>query len=136
MVSPPKHSSSNCMWPWDFHSIVKELNIRIDQNLLNSATLFDDPIIAAGHKYKRHSSILKIKEKVKNYNLLSFYHINPDKMLKILQNSDCKKATQQGDIPVRIIKEKKFTFSKILCEMFNFYIGSNTFPNGLKKADI
>ena len=57
-------------------------------------------------------------------------------MLKILQNIDSKKAAQQGDIPVRIIKENKFTFSKILSEMFNFYIGNNTFPNGLKKADI
>ena len=55
-------------------------------------------------------------------------------MLKILQNIDSKKATQLGDIPVRIVKENKFTFSKILSEMFNFYINNNAFPNGLKKA--
>ena len=48
-----------------FNSIVKELNILIDQNLLYDASIFDDPIIAAVHKYKRHPSILKIKEKVK-----------------------------------------------------------------------
>ena len=41
-------------------------------------------------------------------------------MLKILQDIDSYKATPQGDIPVRIIKENKFTFSKILSEMFNF----------------
>ena len=46
-----------------FNSIVKELNIPIDQNLLNDAYIFDDPIIAAVHKYKRHPSILKIKNK-------------------------------------------------------------------------
>ena len=57
-------------------------------------------------------------------------------MLKILQNNDSKKATQQGDVPVRIIKENKFTFSKILSEMFNFDIDNKTFANGLKKADI
>ena len=45
-----------------FNSIVKELNIGIDQNLLNDASLFDDPIIVAVHKYKRYSSILKIKD--------------------------------------------------------------------------
>ena len=45
-----------------FNSIVEELNIPIDQNLLNDASLFDDLIIAAIHKYKRHPSILKIKE--------------------------------------------------------------------------
>ena len=46
---------------------------------------------------------------------------------------DSKNATQQGVTPVRIIKENKFTFSKILSEMFNFYIEKNTFPNRLKK---
>ena len=57
-------------------------------------------------------------------------------MLKIIENIDSKKATKQGDIPVRIMKENKFTFSKVLSEIFNFYIDNNTFPNGLKKADI
>ena len=52
-------------------------------------------------------------------------------MLKIIENIDSKKATQQGDIPVRIVKENKFTFSKVLSEIFNFYIDNNTFPNGL-----
>ena len=57
-------------------------------------------------------------------------------MLKLIENIDSKKATQQVDIPVRITKENKFTFSKVLFEIFNFYIDNNTFPNGLKKADI
>ena len=95
-----------------FNSIVKELNIPINQNLLNDASIFDDPVIAAAHMYERHPSILKIKEKVKKHDLFPFYHVNPDKMLNILQNIDSKKATQQGDIPVRIMKESKFTFFK------------------------
>ena len=52
-----------------FNSIVKELNIPIDQNLLNDASIFGDPIIAGVYKYKRHPSILKIKEKVKKHDL-------------------------------------------------------------------
>ena len=59
----------------------------------------------------------------------SFYHVNPDKMLKIIENIDPKKATQPGEIPVRIIQENKFTFSKVLSKIFNFYIDSNTFLN-------
>ena len=43
-----------------FKSIVEELNVTIDQNLLNDASLFDDPIIATVHKYKRHPIILKV----------------------------------------------------------------------------
>ena len=119
-----------------FNSTVEELNIPIDQNLLNNVSLFDDPIIAAVQKYDRHPSILKIKEKFKKHDLFSFYPVNPNKMLKIIENIDSKKATQQGDISVRIIKENKFTFSKVLSKIFNLYIDSNTFPNGLKKADI
>ena len=119
-----------------FNSIVKKLDISIDQDLFNDASIFDDTIIAAVYKYKKYLSILKIKEKVKRHDLFSFYRVNPDKMLKILQNIDSKKATQQCDIPVRIIKENKFMFSKILSEMFHFYIDNNTFPNGLKKTDI
>ena len=76
-----------------FNSIVKKLNIPINQNLVNDASIFGDPIIAAVHKYERHPSILKIKDKVKKHDLFPFYHVNPDKMLKILQNIDSKKAT-------------------------------------------
>ena len=76
-----------------FNSIVEKLNIPIDQNLLNDASLLDDPIIAAIHKYKRHPSILKIKEQLKKEDLFSFYQVNPDKMLKIIENIDSKKAT-------------------------------------------
>ena len=61
-----------------------------------------------------------------------FHH----KMLKILQNFDCKKATQQGDLIVGIIKENKFIFSQFLSQMFNFYIDNNDFPNWLKKANM
>ena len=35
-----------------FNRIVEELNIPIDQNLLNDASLFNDPIIAAVQKHK------------------------------------------------------------------------------------
>ena len=86
-----------------FDSIAKELKIPTDQILLNDESTFDDLIIAAVHNYKRHQNILKIKEKVKKYELFSFYHVNPDKMLKIFQNTDPKKSTQQGDSPVTII---------------------------------
>ena len=41
-------------------------------------------------------------------------------MLQILQNVESKKVTQQNNIPVRITKENKLTFSNILSETFNF----------------
>ena len=49
-----------------FNSLVEELNISIDQNLLNDPSLFGHPIIAAVHKYERHPSILKLRKILKN----------------------------------------------------------------------
>ena len=74
-----------------FNSTAEELNIPIDQNLLNNVSWFDDPIIAAIHKYERHPSIFKIKEKLKKHDLFSFYPVDPNKMLKIIENIDLKR---------------------------------------------
>ena len=85
-----------------FNSTAEELNISIDQNLLNNVSLFDDPIIAAVHKYERHPSIFKIKEKFKKHDLFSFYPVDPNKMLKIIENIDLKrlfsKAISQSEL--------------------------------------
>ena len=40
-----------------------------------------------------------------------FHHEECEKMLTILQNFNCKKATQEGDIPVGKTTENKFAFS-------------------------
>ena len=40
---------------------------------------------------------LKLRKRSKNMTFFSFYHVNPDKMLKILQNIDSKKASQEGE---------------------------------------
>ena len=47
-----------------------------------------------------------------------------------------KKAKQENDIPIKLIKENIELFSSILSRMFNFYIDKTSFPNGLKQADI
>ena len=84
-----------------FSSIANELHTPIDQNLLHDAPIFDYPIIAPVRKCKRHPSILKIRKKLKKkYNAFPFYHVDPNKLLKILQNADSKNTTQQSHIPV------------------------------------
>ena len=106
------------------NSIVKELNIPIDQNLLNDGSIFDYSIIAAVHKYERHPSILEIKEKVKKYDQI--------RLLRLLGLPN--KTTQQSDIPVRIIKKTNSHFQKFCLKYLTFTF--NILPNGLKKADI
>ena len=62
-----------------FDGIIEEPSIPIDQNLLNDASLFDDPVITAARKYERHPSILKIKEKLKNMTFFLFIMLTPIK---------------------------------------------------------
>ena len=52
------------------------------------------------------------------------------------QNLDCNKATQQYDIPIKVLKENSEIFSYILCHNSNNSLFSKIFPNSLKKVDI
>ena len=66
----------------------------------------------------------------------SFKFETHDKFSKLIQNLSCNKATQQYDIPIKILKENSEIFSYILCHNFNNSLFSKVFPSSLKKADI
>ena len=98
--------------------------------------MMQDPIIAAIEKYKRHPSILKFKKQIRIENYFDFEHIDDKKMAEVLKDLNVKKANQENDIPIRLIKENVELFSSVLSRMFNFYIDKTSFPNSLKQADI
>ena len=66
----------------------------------------------------------------------SFKFETQEKFSKLIQNLNCNKATQQYDIPIKILKENSEIFSYILCHNFNNSLFSKVFPSSLKKADI
>ena len=66
----------------------------------------------------------------------SFKFETQEKFSKLIQNLNCNKATQQYDIPMKILKENCEIFSYILCRNFNDSLFSKVFPNNLIKADI
>ena len=57
-------------------------------------------------------------------------------MIEVLKDLNVKRAKQENDIPVKLIKENIELFSSVLSRMFNFYIDKISFPNSLKQADI
>ena len=59
--------------------------------------------------------------------LFSFKFETQEKLFELIQNLNGNKATQQYDIPIKILKENSEVFS---------YIFRKVFPNSLKKADI
>ena len=56
-------------------------------------------------------------------------------MAEVLKDVNAKKAKQEKDIPIKLIKENIELFSYILSRMFNFYIDKSSFPNSLKQAE-
>ena len=62
--------------------------------------------------------------------------INPECISKIINNLDTSKATQQGDIPTKIIKYNKDIFSYFISASFNNAVKKGVFPDELKHADI
>ena len=83
-----------------------------------------------------HPSIKVIRESIDITNNFSFDLINPECMSKIINNLVTSKATQQGDIPTKIIKDNKDLFSYFISASFNNAVNKGVLPNELKQADI
>ena len=88
-------------------------------------------------KFSKNPSIINIKKRMNNSNYSFFFKFETqEKCSKLIQNLNCNKATQQYDIPIKILKENSEIFSYILCHNFNNSLFSKVFPSSLKKADI
>ena len=72
--------------------------------------MMQDPIIAAIEKYKRHPSILKIKKHIRVENYFNFKHVDNKNMTEVLKVLNAKKAKQEIDIPIKLIKENRVIF--------------------------
>ena len=81
-------------------------------------------------------SIKVIQENIDTNNNFDFELINPECISKIINNLDRSKATQQGDIPTKIIKDNKDLFSYFISASFNNAVNKGVFPDELKQADI
>ena len=66
----------------------------------------------------------------------SFKSETQNKLSKLMQDLSCNKATEQYDIPIKILKENSKIFPYILCHNFNNSPFSKVFPSSLMKADL
>ena len=113
-----------------FGNIVQ--NIGTD-GLTNTSSDNDAVIIRqAIEKYQNYPSIKVIRENIDTTNNFPFELINLECISKIINNLDTSKATQQGDIPTKIIKDNEDLFSYFISASFNNAVN----PNELKQADI
>ena len=119
-----------------FSNVVKCLNIF--QNLyLTSGTSQTDPVLQSIEKYSKHPSMINVKKRINNSNYtFSFKFEIQEEFSKPIQNLNCNKATQQYDIPIKILKENSEIFSYVFGHNFNNSLFSTVFPSSVKKANI
>ena len=109
-------------------------NLDIGKTLASNIASSDitDPVFNAIKKYENHPSIKKIKHFMSGKDLqFSFNFETKNEILVEIHNLDKKKACQESDIPVKIVKENIDMFSEFILHNFDA-----TFPSEFKKADV
>ena len=119
-----------------FENVIKSLMIPKYNEYDPSTDRVKNPRIRAILKYKNHPSILAICEQKKAQINFCFKEVSIEETQKEVLNLNNKKASQNADIPTKIIKENSNIFGKALCSFINNSINSFTFPSCLKEADI
>ena len=111
-------------------------NLKLDSNLVEITENLNisDPFLKVIKKYEKH---IKIKEKMKNKNMsFSFRFVTKEAILNEMRKLNPKKAYQESDIPVKIIKENLDIVSNFVYNNFNNSLFSSNFPSHLKNATI
>ena len=68
--------------------------------------------------------------------LFSFSHVDKAEILKEILSLDSSKASQDTDIPTKILKDNADIFSDFFLSGFNNSIATSIFPSSLKQAII
>ena len=116
-----------------FGNVIKNLMIPKYSEYDPSIDRVENRTIREVLKYRNHPSILAIRERKKAQINFCFKELSIEKIQKEILNLNNKKASQNSDIPTKIIKD---IFEKVLCSFINNSIKSFTFPSCLKKADV
>ena len=120
-----------------FVNIVPNLKIPTSHNCNTDFEETDDPIYNAINKYKDHPSILMIKSKIDQQSKFSFSQVQYEDVLKKVKNLKVSNASQQSDIPTKILINNSEFFAEYFHENINFCLDKSLlFPGNLKLADV
>ena len=112
------------------------MKISTDHGYDNDFIATDDLVTNAVNKFSNHSSIIMIKNREKNDQIFSFGPVTYDDVLKIVNTLDTAKASQQSDIPTKILKQDSDYFAEYFYKNINQCISKSIFPSDLKLADV
>ena len=120
-----------------FIEIVPDVDTKVDERYLCNASNISDSIEKALHKHKNHPSISIIKKMVstadKNIKF-SFEPITADVIPQQIKGLDINKATQESDIPTKLVKRFDNLIVDFLQENFNNFLKKGTLPKNFEKA--
>ena len=119
-----------------FSNIVKELNIKVKEDLLCDVSDINDPVEKAIQKYKKHPRIQMIKETFDSNKKFSFDLVSSDTLFKEILSLDTKRATHIDDVPTKTVKANADYFSIFVSNAFNESVISCKFLSELKLPDV
>ena len=96
----------------------------------------NDPLLKAIIRYRNHPSVVAIKKFCSSKSHFSFKNVQKEEILKELNNLNINKATQNTDIPTKIIKENSDIFGDFIFSNLNCCINTSSYPSLLKRTDI
>ena len=94
-----------------FINIVPNLKIPTNHNYDTDFLVTNDQVANALNKFRNHPSIIMIKNKRKADQCFSFGPVTYEDILKKTNNLDTAKASQQSDVPTKILKQNSGYFA-------------------------
>ena len=119
-----------------FSNIVSNLNIPeypVNDPFIDN---INDPILKTIFKYKNHPSIKAIEKVSKLDKLFNFNKLDKEEVFKEIIGLDASKASQDTDVPTKIIKETADLFTYFVLPSINASFDNDDFPTFLKNANI
>ena len=87
--------------------------------------------------FENHASIIRIKSNLDNVSdKFDFKKVHEEEVKPEIMNLNSKKATCQGAIPAKILKQFCDSYLPIITKIINESITEETFPNELKLAEV
>ena len=120
-----------------FSNIVKNLEIPkygVEDDL--HVNMNSHPTFKAVFKYKNYPSIISIsrfRHQVSNFH---FSCIDKNTIAKEIRGLRTTKASQDNDLPAKILKENADYFAEFICIQFNNSVNSSKFQSSFKCANI
>ena len=109
-----------------FSNAVKNLKIPEFSETNPLAENISHPILKAILKYENHPSIIAIQNAKRGPGFY-FFEVSANDIFKEIKKLKTRKATQNTDIPVKILRENADIFSVYICDFFNETIRSASF---------